>query len=146
MTISNDPIVIVSAVRTPMGGFQGDFNALTAAQLGAVAIKAAVERAGIAADSNERRVAARRAAQDFAVAGADDLEAALRARLAGAGLRPGRRQRAGAQHPRLLPGHLAQRRGRTQAPHRDHLHLAGVPRRGHRPAADRRRQLSERAT
>ncbi len=50
---ANDPIVIVSAARTPMGGFQGDFNALTAAQLGGVAIKAAVERAGIAADSVE---------------------------------------------------------------------------------------------
>ena len=43
----SDPIVIVSAARTPMGGFQGDFNSLTAPQLGAVAIKAAVERAGI---------------------------------------------------------------------------------------------------
>ncbi|MDP2794862.1 MAG: acetyl-CoA C-acetyltransferase [Sulfurisoma sp.] len=43
----NDPIVIVSAARTPMGGFQGDFNSLTAPQLGAVAIRAAVERAGI---------------------------------------------------------------------------------------------------
>jgi acetyl-CoA C-acetyltransferase len=46
-TAMNDPIVIVSAARTPMGGFQGDFAALTAPQLGAVAIKAAVERAGI---------------------------------------------------------------------------------------------------
>jgi acetyl-CoA C-acetyltransferase len=43
----NDPVVIVSAARTPMGGFQGDFNSLTAPQLGSVAIKAAVERAGI---------------------------------------------------------------------------------------------------
>ena len=42
-----DPVVIVAAVRTPMGGFQGDFNSMTAPQLGAVAIKAAVERAGI---------------------------------------------------------------------------------------------------
>ncbi len=42
-----DPIVIVSAVRTPMGGFQGDFNSLAASQLGATAIAAAVERAGI---------------------------------------------------------------------------------------------------
>ncbi len=50
---ANDPIVIVSAARTPMGGFQGDFNALTAAQLGGVAIKAAVERAGIAAETVE---------------------------------------------------------------------------------------------
>ena len=44
----NDPVVIVSAARTPLGGFQGDFSSLTAPQLGAVAIKAAVERAGIA--------------------------------------------------------------------------------------------------
>ncbi|SFW31440.1 acetyl-CoA C-acyltransferase [Pseudomonas sp. NFACC04-2] len=46
--MSNDPIVIVSAVRTPMGGFQGELKSLTAPQLGAAAIKAAVERAGIA--------------------------------------------------------------------------------------------------
>ena len=46
--MSNDPIVIVGAARTPMGGFQGDFSSLAASDLGAVAIKAAVERAGIA--------------------------------------------------------------------------------------------------
>jgi len=43
----NDPIVIVSAARTPMGGFQGVFGAVSAPQLGAVAIRAAVERAGV---------------------------------------------------------------------------------------------------
>ena len=43
-----DPIVIVSAVRTPMGSFQGDFSNLAAHDLGGVAIRAAVERAGIA--------------------------------------------------------------------------------------------------
>jgi acetyl-CoA C-acetyltransferase len=43
----NDPIVIVGAARTPMGAFQGDFSSLSANDLGAVAIKAAVERAGI---------------------------------------------------------------------------------------------------
>ncbi|NMG75828.1 acetyl-CoA C-acetyltransferase [Aromatoleum diolicum] len=43
----NDPVVIVSAARTPMGGFQGDLSGLSGPQLGAVAIKAAVERAGI---------------------------------------------------------------------------------------------------
>ena len=46
--MQNDPIVIVGAARTPMGGFQGDFASLSASDLGAVAIKAAVERAGIA--------------------------------------------------------------------------------------------------
>ncbi len=45
-----DPIVIVSAARTPMGGFQGDFTAMTGPQLGSVAIRAAVERAGIKAE------------------------------------------------------------------------------------------------
>ncbi|WP_079228959.1 acetyl-CoA C-acyltransferase [Pseudomonas putida] len=47
MSLSNDPIVIVSAVRTPMGGLQGDLKSLTAPQLGSAAIRGAVERAGI---------------------------------------------------------------------------------------------------
>ncbi|MBO0366556.1 acetyl-CoA C-acyltransferase [Pseudomonas shirazensis] len=47
MTLANDPIVIISAVRTPMGGLQGDLKSLTAPQLGAAAIRAAVERAGV---------------------------------------------------------------------------------------------------
>jgi len=46
--MQNDPIVIVGAARTPMGGFQGDFASLSASDLGAVAVKAAVERAGVA--------------------------------------------------------------------------------------------------
>ena len=43
----SDPTVIVSAARTPMGSFQGDFANLAAHDLGGVAIRAAVERAGI---------------------------------------------------------------------------------------------------
>ena len=43
----NDPIVIVGAARTPMGGFMGDFASLAASDLGAVAIRAAIERAAI---------------------------------------------------------------------------------------------------
>jgi acetyl-CoA C-acetyltransferase len=46
-----DSIVIVSAARTPIGGMLGDFSALAAHQLGAVAIKAAVERAAITGDA-----------------------------------------------------------------------------------------------
>ena len=42
-----DPIVIVSAARTPMGAFQGDFSGLAAHDLGGAAIKAAMERAGV---------------------------------------------------------------------------------------------------
>lgn len=47
----NDPIVIVSAARTPIGGLLGDFSALAAHQLGAIAIQAAVARAGITGDA-----------------------------------------------------------------------------------------------
>ncbi|PYY96195.1 acetyl-CoA C-acyltransferase [Pseudomonas sp. TKO14] len=53
MSIAQDPIVIVSAVRTPMGGFQGELKGLSAPQLGSEAIRAAVQRAGIGADAVE---------------------------------------------------------------------------------------------
>ncbi len=43
-----DPVVIVSAARTPIGGLQGDFASVSAPQLGAVAIRAALERSGLA--------------------------------------------------------------------------------------------------
>ena len=45
-----DPILIVSAARTPMGSFQGDFASLAAHDLGGAAIRAAVERAGVSPD------------------------------------------------------------------------------------------------
>ena len=47
---SHDPVVIVSAARTPIGGLLGDFAALPAAELGGVAIRAAIERAGLPGD------------------------------------------------------------------------------------------------
>ena len=46
-----DPVVIVGMARTPMGGFQGSLSALTAPQLGAQAIAAAVQRSGIPAEA-----------------------------------------------------------------------------------------------
>jgi acetyl-CoA C-acetyltransferase len=46
-----ESVVIVSAARTPMGSFQGDFSTLSAHDLGGAAIRAAVERAGIPADA-----------------------------------------------------------------------------------------------
>ena len=45
-----DPIVIVSAARTPVGGLLGQFAELSAVQLGAIAIRAAVERGGVSGD------------------------------------------------------------------------------------------------
>ena len=52
----NDPIVIVGAARTPMGAMQGDFAALSASDLGAVVIKAAVERAGLRPDDVQEAI------------------------------------------------------------------------------------------
>lgn len=46
--MSEDPVVIVAYARTPMGSFQGALSMLAAPELGAAAIRAAVERAGIA--------------------------------------------------------------------------------------------------
>jgi acetyl-CoA C-acetyltransferase len=48
--MQSDPIVIVSAARTPMGAFQGELKGFAAPELGAAAIRAAVERARIGAD------------------------------------------------------------------------------------------------
>ena len=45
--MTTDPVVIASYARTPMGGFQGALAAASATQLGAVAVRAAVERAGV---------------------------------------------------------------------------------------------------
>ena len=45
---SLDPVIIVGAARTPMGGLMGDFASLSAPELGSVAIASAVERAGVA--------------------------------------------------------------------------------------------------
>ncbi len=44
---THDPIVIVGAARTPMGGFLGDFKDVAAPTLGAAAIRAALARAGL---------------------------------------------------------------------------------------------------
>lgn len=46
-----ESIVIVGAARTPMGGFQGDFSALAAHDLGGAAIRAAIQRAGVPNDA-----------------------------------------------------------------------------------------------
>ncbi len=45
--MAEDPIVIAGMARTPMGGFQGDFSAASAPELGAAAIRAATSRAGL---------------------------------------------------------------------------------------------------
>src|SRR3954451_7797526 len=47
MPSTPDPIVILSYARTPMGSFQGALAGASATELGAAAVRAAVERAGI---------------------------------------------------------------------------------------------------
>jgi acetyl-CoA C-acetyltransferase len=74
-------IVIVSAARTPMGGFQGDLAAVPAAQLGAVAIQAAVARAGIAPGDVDEVIVGN-------VLGAGQGQAPARQASLGAGLPP----------------------------------------------------------
>jgi len=54
--MNENDVVIVSVARTPMGSFQGVFKGLTAAQLGAFAINAAVDRANLSANSIEEVV------------------------------------------------------------------------------------------
>ena len=51
---ANDPVVILSYARTPMGGLQGVFADVSATDLGATAVKAAVERAGVKGEDVER--------------------------------------------------------------------------------------------
>ncbi|MFP5329112.1 MAG: acetyl-CoA C-acyltransferase [Alphaproteobacteria bacterium] len=53
-TPDTDPIVILSYARTPMGSFQGALSALSATELGATAVKAAVERAGISGEQVDK--------------------------------------------------------------------------------------------
>ncbi len=52
--MSSDPVVIASYARTPMGGLMGDLGAVKSTDLGATAVRAAVERAGIAGDQINR--------------------------------------------------------------------------------------------
>ncbi len=51
-----DPVVIVGMARTPMGAFQGAFSSVSAPDLGAAAIKAAVAESGVKANSVEQSV------------------------------------------------------------------------------------------
>ncbi|WP_454761182.1 acetyl-CoA C-acyltransferase [Caulobacter segnis] len=51
---ASDPVVIVSYARTPMGGFQGALGGVKATDLGAAAVKAAIERAGVSGDKVEQ--------------------------------------------------------------------------------------------
>ena len=53
-TTASDPIVILSYARTPMGSFQGALSGVSATELGATAVKAAVERAGLTSEDIDK--------------------------------------------------------------------------------------------
>jgi acetyl-CoA C-acetyltransferase len=53
-TTPHDPIVILSYARTPMGSFQGSLAGASATELGAAAVRAAVERAGVSGDDVDK--------------------------------------------------------------------------------------------
>ncbi len=82
--MSKDPIVIVGAARTALGSFQGELSGVTGPELGAVAIKAAVEGAGITSH---------------------DVDEALMGCVlpAGVGQAPGRQAALGAGLPKSVP-------------------------------------------
>ena len=77
--MTQDPIVVVAARRTAMGAFQGDLGSLTAAQLGAAAIRAALAQSGIPGDRIDRAVMG-------CVLGAGQGQAPARQAALGAGL------------------------------------------------------------
>jgi acetyl-CoA C-acetyltransferase len=54
--MNQDPVVIVSYARTPMGGFQGALGSVAATSLGATAVRAAIERAGVAGEDVDQIV------------------------------------------------------------------------------------------
>jgi acetyl-CoA C-acetyltransferase len=54
LPMSSDPVVIASYARTPMGGFQGALSGVKATELGATAVRAALERAGVSGDRVEQ--------------------------------------------------------------------------------------------
>ncbi|HEX4870386.1 MAG TPA: acetyl-CoA C-acetyltransferase, partial [Moraxellaceae bacterium] len=95
--MSNDPVVIVNGARTPMGGFQGALAPVTATELGAIAIREAIARAGIApSDVQEvimgcvlpaglKQGPARQAARDAGIP--DDAGATTINKLCGSGMK-----------------------------------------------------------
>ena len=82
MKPDDDPVVIVGTARTPMGGFQGDFKGVTASELGAAAIKAAVGRAGVKPEDVQEVIMGN-------VLSAGQGQAPARQAALGAGLPPG---------------------------------------------------------
>ena len=87
-------IVIVGAKRTPIGSFQGQFAGLSSIDLGAAAIRAAVDQAGIdlflvpAAQSESDIAAARLAAPNLEIVPVATLEEAIGALVAAGGSAP----------------------------------------------------------
>jgi acetyl-CoA C-acetyltransferase len=101
MSAAHDPVVIVSFARTPMGGFQGALGGVKATELGATAVKAAIERAGVSGDLVEQII----------------MGCVL---PAGLGQAPARQAAIGAGLPQVGRGHHGQQDVRQRHAGRDH--------------------------
>ena len=102
--MSSDPVVILGARRTPVGAFQGALTSLTAPQLGAVAIKAALQDAGAAHAGAAHAGAAHAGAADAGAASAQVDEVIMGCVLAaGLGQAPARQAALGAGLPSSTP-------------------------------------------
>ena len=98
--MNNDDVVIVAAARTPQGRLKGALSSLTAVQLGSAAIRGALERGGIPADS---------------------VDAVLVGQVLAAGCRPERRSPGrGRRGDRLERARLIRQQGLPLGAHRDH--------------------------
>lgn len=85
----HDPVVIVGSARTAMGGFRGDLKSVAAPALGAVAIRAALDRAGLAGDQVDCAGGIVTAANSNAISdGAAALVLMRRSEAEGRGLAP----------------------------------------------------------
>jgi acetyl-CoA C-acetyltransferase len=143
--LETDPIVIVSAVRTPMGGLLGDLSGMAAADLGAIAVKSAVERAGLGAgdidqifmgnvlSAGQGQAPARQAARK---AGLDDrTEATTLNKMCGSGMQAaimGRAALATGESDIIIAGGME---SMSNAPHLMARHRGGV-KYGHDQIAD----------
>ena len=105
--MSEDPIVITGAARTPIGSFQGSLSAVSATDLGAVAISAAIERSGVAPDAVEEVLMG-------CVLPAGLRQAPARQAALGGGLPGGGNIDAGAAAPQLQRAHRTARRRRRR--------------------------------
>lgn len=135
-TLETDPIVIVAAKRTPMGGLLGELSSMSASDLGAVAIRAAIAEAGLGGDdvdqvlmgnvlsAGQGQAPARQAARKAGLS--DRAEATTLNKMCGSGMQAailGRAMLASGDADIIVAGGME---SMSQAPHLMARHRGGV--------------------